>query len=265
MKKFSLFAVLFTAALLGAESIEFNTKADFARGTILAGSNCLRSFVPGVHVESKKFAVDTQKKYRLSGEFRAGKNSGGKIESLYFGFVPFDADGKQIMPENVRPVNTGIFTLVQDVKAGDKVLKIKGDHRIINTPFIMAAFDAKNNLSDLPNYNLSPRMNHKSVKFADGIITVELIAPMTFDRPAGTPVRFHSLDAMHIYAAGKGAVLTDQWQTLSGVISGEALRGAASDQWWRGTKSAAVIFRYAGKAVSGGVIEFRNIKVELCQ
>jgi len=54
MKKFSLFAVLFTAALLGAESIEFNTKADFARGTILAGSNCLRSFVPGVHVESKK-------------------------------------------------------------------------------------------------------------------------------------------------------------------------------------------------------------------
>jgi len=260
MKKFSLFAVLFTAALLGAESIEFNTKADFARGTILAGSNCLRSFVPGVHVESKKFAVDTQKKYRLSGEFRAGKNSGGKIESLYFGFVPFDADGKQIMPENVRPVNTGIFTLVQDVKAGDKVLKIKGDHRIINTPFIMAAFDAKGDLSDLPNYDLSPRMNHKTVKFADGIITVELIAPMTFDRPAGTPVRFHSLDAMHIYTVGK--ITPDaQWQKFSGEISGSAVRGVPYHQWWHGTKSAAAIFRYVGKAVQCEV-EFRNIKVE---
>ena len=128
------------------------------------------------------------------------------------------------------------------------------------------AFNAKKNLSDLPNFDLSPKIKKNSArKNSDGTLRVTLSEPLKSAYPAGTSVRLHSADAMHIYAAGKNAMLTDQWQELSGVISGEAVRGAVSDQWWHGTKSAGVIFRYAGKAIPDGVIEFRNIKVELLQ
>ena len=261
MKRLLIFAATLLSVVLGAETMEFKTKADFVRGTIMAGDGVLRSVIPGGVVEGKTFAVDPKRKIRLSGEFRAGKNSGGKIDGVLFGFVPYDAGGRQIVPEAVRPVNTGIFTLVQEVKAGDRILKIKGDPKIINTAHIVVAFDAKGDLSDLPNYQLSPRLDPKSVQVAEGVITVALQEPMQFGRPAGTPVRFHSLDAMHIYTCGK-IVPTEQWQTFSGEISGVAVRGVPRDQWWHGTKSAAPMFRYVGQPVRCE-LEFRNIRVEI--
>ena len=124
-------------------------------------------------------------------------------------------------------------------------------------------FNAQADLSDLPNRTLSPRLVKNSGKRnADGTFSVTLTAPMKFDRPAGTAVRLHSVDTMHIYNAAKNVALTDQWQSFSGVVSGEAIRGAVHQQWWHGTASAAPIFRYTGKEIPGGAIEFRNIYVE---
>lgn len=261
MKRLLIFSAALLSAVLCAETVEFKTKADFVKGAVTAGEDCLRSPVPGGGVEGKSFAVDPKRKIRLSGEFRAGKNSGGKIDGILFGFVPYDAGGRQIVPEAVRPVNTGIFTLAQEVKAGDRTLKIKGDPKIINTAHIVVAFDAKGDLSDLPNYQLSPRLDPKSVRVAEGVISVALREPMKFGRPAGTPVRFHSLDAMHIYTCGK-IVPTEQWQTFSGEISGAAVRGVPRDRWWHGTKSAAPMFRYVGSQPRCE-LEFRNIRVEI--
>jgi len=220
----------------------------------------------GRSIISTRFAVDPQKKYRLSGEFRVSGVPGNKLENFYFGFIPYAANNTVIAPEMIRPMDIGIYFLAENAKAGDTHLTIKSADWQINTAHMCIAFNAKKNLSDLPNFDLSPKIKKNSArKNSDGTLRVTLSEPLKSAYPAGTSVRLHSADAMHIYAAGKNAMLTDQWQELSGVISGEAVRGAVSDQWWHGTKSAGVIFRYAGKAIPDGVIEFRNIKVELLQ
>ena len=212
-----------------------------------------------------RFVVDKQKKYRLYGEFRVTGVPGNKLAGFFFGFEPYSADNLPIAPEMIRPMNTGIFYLDKEVKAGDTQIVLKRSDWKINTAHLQVAFDAKSDLSDLPNRNLSPRLVKNSGKSnADGTFSVTLSEPMKFSRPAGTAVRLHSADAMHIYNAAKNAELTDQWQSFSGVISGEAIRGAVHQQWWHGTVSAAPIFRYTGKVIPGGVIEFRNIKVEVC-
>ena len=221
----------------------------------------------GVRTDNKeilgtRFPVDPRKKYLLSGKFRVAGVPGNRLEHFYFGFAPYAADGRPIGPEMIRPVGTGIFPLAEKVEVGDRDLLIRAADWRIGTPHLRIAFDAKADLSDLPNFFLSPRIRKDSqTKGPDGTLRVTLSEPMKFARPAGTPVRLHSADAMHIYNAGKGAVLTDRWQTLEGVVSGEAVSGAVRDRWWHGTVSAAPVFRFAGKPLEGGRIEFREITV----
>ena len=213
-------------------------------------------------MRGKRFHVDKSGTYRISGEFRISGVPGNKLGNFFFGFAPYTADNRLIHPETIRPINTGIWLLAKAVSPGDTCLILKNTDWKINTQYLCIAFDARKDFSDLPNFALSPRLKKTpAVKNADGTFTITLTAPMKFSRPAGTPVRLHSADANHIYAAGKNLGLTDQWQKLDGTVSGEAVRGAVSDRWWHGTRSAAPVFRYAGKTVPGGVIEFRNITV----
>ena len=249
----------------GSGKLTFRERTDWQSVISRVRDGVTGSAANGREMIGRRFVVDPGKRYRLSGEFRCTGVPGNRLENFFFGFAPYAESNIAIAPETIRPMSPDIFRLAKAVNPGDLEITVKGADWKIDTAFRCIAFDAAPDFGDLPNFNLSPRIKKGSEKRnPDGTLTVGLSAPMTFARPAGTAVRLHSGDALHIYAAAKNAVLTGQWQSFSGIVSGEAVRGAVHDRWWHGTRSAAPIFRYAGKPVPEGMVEFRNIQVEIC-
>ena len=208
-------------------------------------------------LRSVKFiTLDPAKKYQISGEFCM---KGGKPNRVYLGFMPFDDKGSWIPPKLVNGTNATLTEVVADAKKGDQVIKVK-DASKWNTKTLYShlALGAKADYSDLPNRDLiataKPNAQQK-----DGVWEILLKKPLKKDVPAGTTVRQQLDGGAYIYTAGS-VILTDQWVTRKGTISGIAKFGNPGGKMWKGTAKVKVLILLTEGDQTSETL-FRNIKV----
>jgi hypothetical protein len=173
--------------------------------------------------------VDPAKTYKLSGFFRSGDKDKKSKAMLCIRY--YNSDKKEIDPWSVIPVPDTATTLSADAKRGDKTLRVVPKEWSRHKAMLYAvAFNVKDDLSDLPNFNTSP-IAEVSAKGEYNEITLN--EPLSQDYPAGTKVRMHRyLDYMAIVNE-----VPAEWTEYSISISGEAEGGApAKNKFWNGTK-----------------------------
>lgn len=132
---------------------------------------------------NQKLTLDPAKKYRLSGEFRCIQ---GKSPNVYLGYAPRDAKNRQIRPACVLSQKDSLTELAADAEAGGKVLKIKDASKWDTVfPYINVAFNAKEDFSDLPNFEVFP-IKKNSIKKAGDVWEITLETALRKAYPAGT-------------------------------------------------------------------------------
>lgn len=250
MKKLLILAILTSTFFLGGAEVIFDgsTPEKWQDGKARMENGAL--FVTGDFslTYSKDFIpVTPGKKYEISGEFRITGNFPGKLPLLYFGFVPYTADGREISHAAIgTAMPPALAILTEDVKKGDKVLKIKisnaADWKLLGHG--MLAFNAKADCSDLPNMDLSPFFDLNNCKLENGVYTIALKSPMTKDYPAGTVVRQHRSGNMFVYA---GWGNNSDWMKFSIPVN----------SFYAGTAKIKIALRLLTRK---GQVEVRNVK-----
>ena len=204
-------------------------------------------------------SIDPAKMYKLSGEFRV--KNGTKPAKLYFGFAPMNDQKKGIVSEQIQGIKGTETVLVADVKAGDTVLKAQNCAKWKKGGY--AAFNAKADMSDIPNTDLSDAVD--SITKDGEIYIIKLKKPMKKSYAKGTAIRQHYSAGTYQYSAAAGVPLSNEWKTFSVVMNGEAHRTAAiaSKKWWFSTRNVRILIlgNYSGNKDS--VLEFKNIKLEV--
>ena len=209
----------------------------------------------------KYIPIDPSKTYKLSGYFKSiGKDQG----RCYLGLVMYNAK-KRSIPRNSISVYKGTLTeLAEDVKAGDKVIKLKDCSKWQKTGLNRKtiAWNAKKDFSDLPNYTISSILV-KLEKKGD-IWEATLKKPVKKNYPAGTQVREHYTGGGYSYIAAAYKPVPTEWKKYTGTVKGIAKYGAPSKQFWPGTKyvKVVVIANYRAKKDSDCKTLFDDISLE---
>ena len=135
---------------------------------------------------NKKIKINPCKKYQVSVKI---KQFGENPALVYIGFIPYTAKGIFIAPEHVTTIENSSTTLTAAAAKGDKTLTVKDASKWGNGKYYHVAFNAKEDMSDIPNFDIS-RMIAKIQKKDNGYL-VTLTQPLTKAYPAGTVVRQH--------------------------------------------------------------------------
>lgn len=250
--------ILLTAALLsGGEFITASAPGDFIGGGKASISNG-ETTVSGCAVlySKRKLDIDTKKRYRLSGEFKAGA---GSRNGDYFRFGVYPAtNNSQIQAVHINIVPGTDTELAADCNAADTVIKLKDASKWKSGPLCVAAFDTdpSGRLSDLPNFNVS-KTGAKSLVNKNGVWELTLKHPCGKNFPAGTTVREHRAGWSVIYAGTPRQLLTPEWAKIEVIIEPGEVPSASIRNWWKGTAKAGLVVESAGNGLM-----FRNLKLE---
>ena len=253
-------AVLFAAVAVSAfaeEIAAIKAPADFRQAKSVSFEDGVFSFKgKGTLSSVVKLPADPAKKYRLSGEFRA--KDGTVPARVYFGLIPLDAEGKQIQPYHIHVIPGSATETVADAKKGDKNLLVRKASWAGQAPHSFVAFNAKDDLSDLPNRDVI-YIVPKGIQPDGDNLKINLSAPLKKDIPAGTKVRQHLAGDTYIYCAGS-AYTNNKWTLRTGSVSGVAKSTRSDSLFWPGTAKFQVTIHITGGS-KDSVTEFRNIKV----
>lgn len=207
---------------------------------VASGVQCL------VSTEFK--AIDPDKTYELSGKMKSG---GKDLSRVYFGFVCFDKNKRQINPLNANPYPGAVLTeLAASARKGDKSILIKdAGGWTVNKGFgVAAAFNAKDDFSDLPNFDVGAdiaKITRKGDNFE-----LELAKPLAKDYPAGTKVREHYRGfGYYLYSAAANSEVPADWKNYSAKVKMASNGKAANNLFRPGTAFVKIIFlaNYAQK------------------
>ena len=210
----------------------------------LDGKVCGYIDSPATVISRKLIPVEPGRQYRLSGEF---KGLGKERSILFFGLMTFDKNKQYIAPVNTNIVTGSATVLAKDCRKGDKLLILKSNSKWKAGD--TAVFNAKDDLSDLPNRELTGRIRGV-VRKDNGIMEVQLSAPVKKDWPSGTKMRTHcSHFGEYLYCSAMGAKLPGQWKTFSRIVSPARLGRMGRDIFRPGTAYVKVVIlaNYAGK------------------
>lgn len=196
---------------------------------------------------SKEFIpVEKGKKYTVSGEFRL---QGPQTAMVYFGLIPYTADGEAIPFAAIQAVSPRIALLAEPVKPGSKVIRVKNASDWNFVPNCRLAFNAKEDKSDIPNLELSPVIAVSEIVISeDGTAEIAFKTAIKKGFPADTPVRLHQSGNSYIYAGfgqEKGT-----WMAFSKKYA----------SFYPGCVKFKVALSAAGPRIP---VEFRNVKVEV--
>lgn len=204
--------------------------------------------------------IDPGKKYRLSGQFRIAP--GTKGDRFFFGFQPFDASQKPILPEMVGMVSGTETELAAPCRPEDKTLKVVDASMWLTGNKYCIAFNIDPAGTDLPSSTLSAT-GIKALKPAGSSYEVVLDKPCGISAAAGTKIRLHQTGNTFIYSAAEYAEVPAEWKEFAGVINPESASGSPRDAWWKGTKMCRIIIlANYGQGDAGAALQSKNIKLE---
>ena len=178
-----------------------------------------------------KFAVDPAKTYAVQVEASA-KQPDGKSSWVLVGYDVFDKNGKQITSSHVGAIGGTLTTVAEDAPKGATVIKLKDGSKYRKASAVLA-FDAKEDFSDLPNYNISPAV--KNIAKQGDVWEITLSSPLKTDIKAGTAVREHGQGG-YLYVISLGAKAEPI--AKSGSVKGIATSGWGGGMWPAGAATA---------------------------
>ena len=248
--------ILGAVSLFSAESITAAKPDDFVGSASPTFSNGETTIKGGSLFSRKTLDIDTKKRYRLSGEFKAGANH-KEGDFFRFGVYPSNKYA-QILPVNINIVPGTDTELAADCNAGDTVIRLKDASKWKGDSLSVVAFDTdpSGKLLDLPNYNIS-KTGVKSLVSKDGVWELTLLQPCGQNFPAGMTVREHRAGWSVIYAGTAKQLLTPEWQTINVIIEPGEVSSDSIKNWWKGTVKAGFVVE-----ASGSGLVFRNLKLE---
>lgn len=212
-------------------------------------------------VKTGLIPIDATKNYRLSGMLRSLDDN--KRSVACFGITMYDVNRKPIYKTAVWVIPGTETELVTDAPKGTMELLVKDASKWNKRRTVRSqvAFNAKTDLSDLPNFAYTSLVSR--VKRADDgknwIVKFDRPLPQAY--PAGTIVRQHNYGAsLDCCLAWRAVPAT--WTKYSAEIKGTATLGTApNNQFWQGTKYVSIyIFNDAGR--KDAALEFDDIVFE---
>ena len=214
-----------------------NAAADWTKNANISDGDGVINVQKNTRMFSAKFDIDPSKKYTLKFSCRAANiEKAGDRSVIYAGFTVFDTNGREMSCYNCCVVPNTITEVVEDAPKGAKVIKLK-DCSKFKKPYGTLNADAKEDLSDLPNYNLLGYVTDFVNK--DGVWEVSLQYPLNRPVKAGTVVR-EQLRGGYLYTAGVKTVGKD-WITMSGTITGMSKGSWNGRVWPAGAVKAQVV------------------------
>lgn len=259
MKKFIALAALLTAGLLTAETITLTQSANFApaKGITAAADGTLSFKGTVATYSSKAFDFDPAKKYTVSGEFR---QTAGKTRAvLFFGFVPIDKNGRQILTPHTLIIPGTDTVLSADVAAGAKEITVKDASKWKKG--YRFALNTDPSLKDLPNYSVIFSEMTAAVKTGD-VWKVSFNRPIRIALKKGTCVRQHGLGGA-MYPAAPAIRINAKWQTFTGTSSGiYKTHGYSPKKFPVGTAKVRLLL-FANYGQKDAVTEVKNLTLKV--
>ncbi len=191
-------------------------------------------------IESDFISIDIATEYKQEGWFK----SSGSGATVHYGFIPYDNNKKEIARQYVYYYPGSETELYADIKASDKIIKIKDGSKwqVFNYGVVAFNVDTSGNYADLPNFNLS---NHNIVRVENkgDYWEVEFATNVGKDALAGTKIREHRFGGTYMYNSANGLSVPSSWTKYSSVIKGECTSGVCDgeNKWWKGTKYVKVL------------------------
>lgn len=180
-------------------------------------------------------AVDMDKAYTLSAWLRTLDSALPACGNI--GLRMYDKDKREIKIANVDAFANTESRLVGDVVQGAKEFLIEKNPLYLEIKTVSIAFNAKDDYSDLPNFDISPRVS-KVVDLGENYKVI-LSSPMPKSYKAGTKIRLHRPWGAPLYWIRMGWY-PPEWTHVTNTMKSEAVYGAPIDKFWHGTKYVRV-------------------------
>ena len=202
--------------------------------------------------------VDAAKKYTLSIDAKCVAQADKKA-CFFVGYQPYTAHKRSIAPWSSFVVKNTATELAAPVKKGDKVIKVKNGAGFVKIAHAVIVFDAKDDLSDLPNTKIVAR-GVTAIAKKDGFWEISLAKPVNRDFAAGTKIRQHS-DSGYLYVINR-ALVSDAVKNFSGTTNGFTDNGEWNGtKWPKGTAFVRIVILSNWQSSAANVIEYKNFKV----
>jgi hypothetical protein len=207
-------------------------------------------------VSQKLTPVKVGEKYILSGSF---KSLGKARSKVYYGFVCYDKNKKQIYTINANVILGSATTLAAACKKGDKKIVIKANKKWKRGRYAIA-FNVKDDFSDLPNREIAYKISKVTPEGDDA--EIQLSAPLKKAYPAGTKVRMHtSSHGSYVYSAIVGAAIPPKWKSYKG----SAALAKPGQMGWRhlrpGTAFLQIVILPNYNMKSDETVAFKDLKL----
>ena len=213
MKFLSMLAMAALTVSLSAETIKYDLKQDFSKERQSVVTEDVLTYTGAGTLVFKPVKHDPTAKYTLT--FEAKQNGDTKAFPLYGGFYCYDKNGRLISHESVYHNPASLTELVKDANVGDTSITVKDGSKWRKDTQI--AFNAKEDKSDLPNYDLA-KYTTKVEKQGD-VWVISFSKPLKKAYAAGTKVRLH-MSGGYIYTSSAKSATAD-WKTYTGTIEGK--------------------------------------------
>ncbi len=212
-----------------------DTDQHSGKGAILidrAASVMTKTFIP----------IDSDKTYLISGWFKSKDPE--QLSRIYFDVRYYTADKKAIKPRSVQPASNVSELARAAEKGATELLVTKNKWPRAPHGILAVAFNAKEDLSDLPNLEFA---RIKKYTYADEGYKITLSKPLTNAYPAGSKVRLHRY--RNYQGISKNRLPADKWTQVSFTIGSGASK---KYQFWPGAKyiKFSLANRYSGKPKS---------------
>lgn len=253
-------AALISAGTLSAQNQTYNKASDWVKEAGISDADGTLTVQKKTFMRTNKFTVDPNKTYTVKATARAKNAQDKKTSWVLVGFNAFDKNGRAINSVNVNCIPATLTTVAADAKKGDTTLLVKDASKIKKGSFYSLVKDAKEDLSDLPNYGVFVTGIKDAVKKGDNW-EITFSKPILRDIAAGTAVR-EQIHGGYIYTGGSANVGAD-WKTLSGSIKGLDTKGVwYSTRWPIGTVQAQFVI-LANWSNADLITEFKDISIDV--
>lgn len=194
-------------------------------------------------------AVDASKSYRLSGFFRGAADCG----RVLMGVQCFDSNKRSIGMHNICPVAGTATVLTSAAEKGSNEFFIADGSSWEKIPGKVAAFNCKDDFSDLPNHNTIYYVTKVEKSGEVWKVTTTKALPRTY--PAGTAMRLHR-DGGFINAIAF-VKPNAQWQEFSAVLGKAQVNVNVHKNLWPGTAYVKLFINI----YPGSEVEIKDIKL----
>lgn len=179
-------ALVCGGSIMAAEEYSFATPDAWQQSAALTASGNSLIVNGQVFLTGKKLIkVPEGSDLQINGTYKAV--AGTQKNTMYLGFRTYDANRREFREVNIRTIAGTLTALTADAKKGDTAIMVADAAKWLAN--YSAVWGAKEDLSDLPNYNILPVI--AKIEKSGDAWKISFKKPLAADLAKGTAVRCH--------------------------------------------------------------------------